>query len=864
MGVLSGFASGGLGFGVAFSLHDRFSATSAKIQKEFATLEGRTAAFEAHINRSMAVMKTGAGMMLGGAILAAPFIMATTYTMKFQEAMSSVRAVTQASAEDYKKLSDSAIELGKATKFTAVEASQGQYYLGLAGFTTNQILSAMPPLLSLASAGNMDLARTADIVSDTITAMGLAASDTTEMSDIMAMTITKSNTNIEQMGEALKYATASANNLGITMPVLSGMLGMLGDIGIKGSMAGTSLREMFRKMTEIGRTSASIDALKQLGMSMKDVVDWKGDLMNMTELLPKLAKNLNKIQGNTEQAHVISGLFGKRGSMAFAAFTKKTGKDFKAFVHMLQYDSEGMADKVAADMLDNLAGDLTKMKSMWEATMISLGMGTESALRPIIRAITSIIQLAGVFINTKLGKFLSGVAIAIAAVLLVTGLLVTMKGALSFVLMKAAKAFGRETAVMIMQTIVQKGVIAGMRQMAVAAWASLGPYALIAAAVLLIVWAMKEAIDMMSEGTSRTFTYGAALMMLVAGPIGGLIGVLTVGLKRGFKEFDEMKRDAFGNYSGQQDGILGFFQKIAGAIEGVMEIWKSWNGETFTLSQDMADKLEALGILDFVLAVGTWVLRIKEFLHGMKTEFVKIFEEVKPSLLELKAVFNFVFSSIEGWFESIGIKFGKNTSDVTTWADGGKMAARGLVLALKMIINPVGAIIKMYKWMWEKAMEYGHKLKEAGKKWIQGLLDGIKGKAIELYIWWIDLKNSIWDTISGLGGQLLELGKTLIANLWEGFKIGFEEMNPLNLAEKALNFLGIGGGSDEEKPQGRVSNSKPNADFSFSKPSPQNWMMPAVSETSSGGGNQVIQLMMDGDIVAEKMIAKNRQKEARK
>lgn len=821
MASFGGFSQGGLGFGVAFALHDRFTATSQKIQHEFRKLDAATAAFEARITRSMATMKTGATMMLAGGLLVAPFVVASRHTKDFEEAMSAVRAVTQATDEDFRTLSEAAIELGKATKFTAMEAAAGQKYLGLAGFKTNEILSTMPAMLDLASAGNMDLARTADIVSDTLTAMSLSADRATEVADIMAATITKSNTDIAQMGEALKMATASADMLGVTMPQLSAMLGMLGDIGIKGTMAGTSIREMMNRITQIGKSEGSLKALQQLGLSMDDLVDSQGNLRHMTELIPMFVEGVRKLPGNLAQAVNLSELFGVRGSMAFSAFTKAGAKDYTEFVRTLEQDSAGLAKRVSEQMLDNLAGDITKLQSMWEATMITLGKGVNRALRPVVQVLTTIVELAGAFLETRLGQAIATLTVVFGALLVLVGLMTAAKGALTFAVLKLTKAFGQETQAMLIQTIVQKGVIAGMKRMAVAAWASLGPYALIAGAILAVVWMYTKLSKAMTEGNEK-FARMATVLLMLGGPIGWVVWAIS-GITRGLREFDNMQRDAFGNFKGSLGGVLGFFQKIGGIIRGVSEIWKSWNGEFFTLSEETADKLESLGILDFVLAFGTYAIRFKEFFKGFKDGVVEVFNELKPLIRGFYVFIDTVlFKPLGVLFDALGFTLGKNTSELSAWARAGRMFARSLGFIFKLIVNPIGVVIGLLKSMWE------------------GLQD--------------------------LGNWIRDIGANLVSNLWEGIKAKFSLLNPLNVADKILGLFGIGGGeSGEPQPtasSGAVAMPTPSLDYSFYRPTP----MPAQSNAPTGdfsGGQQVIQLIMDGDIVADKIIDKNRLKNAR-
>ncbi|WP_418811346.1 phage tail tape measure protein [Phascolarctobacterium faecium] len=134
-------------------------------------------------------------------VVARPFISAAQTAMKFEFAMSKVGAIANATGPELTLLTQTARSLGEQTKFTATQSAEAMSYLGMAGWKTKEIVAGMPGLLNLAAAGNTDLARTADIVSDNLTAFGLSADKAQHMADVYAVTITSTNTNVEMLGE---------------------------------------------------------------------------------------------------------------------------------------------------------------------------------------------------------------------------------------------------------------------------------------------------------------------------------------------------------------------------------------------------------------------------------------------------------------------------------------------------------------------------------------------------------------------------------------------------------------------------------------------------------------------------------------
>lgn len=181
--------------------------------------------------------------------LAAPLVDAVQVAANFEQAMSKVQAITNADEADTKKLAATARDLGAKTKFSATQAAEAMSYLGMAGWKTDQIISGMPGLLNLAAASGADLAQTADIVSDDLTAFGMQASQAGHMADVMAAASTNANTNVVLMGATFKYAGAVAGALGYSLEDVALATGLMANAGIKGEQAGTSLRSMMSRMT---------------------------------------------------------------------------------------------------------------------------------------------------------------------------------------------------------------------------------------------------------------------------------------------------------------------------------------------------------------------------------------------------------------------------------------------------------------------------------------------------------------------------------------------------------------------------------------------------------------------------------------
>ena len=320
-------------------------------------------------------------------MLAAPFIGAIETAANFEQAMSKVQAITRSDSTAMKQLTDNARMLGETTQFSATQAAQAMSYLGMAGWDANQIIGGMPGLLALAAAGGTDLARTADIVSDDLTAFGLSADQAGHMADVFAVTVTRTNTNVEMLGETMKYAAPVAKAFGASMEETAALAGIMANSGIKASQAGTSLRAGFlrlagppkksaKAMQELGislsdatkQQQEAQDALKELGISMEDM---SGKPKKMSAILTEL-KNKTAELGQEERLATLQKIFGTEAATGWLAVLDAGPEVFEKLVNEMEH-SDGEAEKMAKTMMNNAKGAFTQFKSAVEGLAISFG-----------------------------------------------------------------------------------------------------------------------------------------------------------------------------------------------------------------------------------------------------------------------------------------------------------------------------------------------------------------------------------------------------------------------------------------------------------------------------------------------------------
>lgn len=340
-----------------------------------------------------------------------PFIKATKIAANFEQAMSKVGAITKANAADMEKLSAKAKELGATTQYTATQSAEAMSYLGMAGWNTNQILAGMPGLLNLAAAGGTNLAKTADIVSDNLTAFGLSAEKAGHMADVYATIITSTNTNVEMLGDTMKYAAPVANAFGASLEETAALAGLMANSGIKASQAGTALRSGFlrlagppkmaqKAMDSLGMTLNDITAeqkeaalaMASLGIQMSDTAGPKKMATILTEL-----RNKTKDLGQEEKLAAMKAIFGTEAATGWIAVLDSGDATFEKLVASLE-KSDGAAGKMAERMQNNAAGAMTRFNSAVEAINISVG---EAFLPALAKGADALAVIAGRFANNK-------------------------------------------------------------------------------------------------------------------------------------------------------------------------------------------------------------------------------------------------------------------------------------------------------------------------------------------------------------------------------------------------------------------------------------------------------------------------------
>lgn len=364
---------------------------------------------------------------------------AVTTTANFESAMSKVSAISGATGTDLVDLSEKAKEMGATTKFSASEAAEAFQYMAMAGWKTEDMLYGIEGVLNLAAASGEDLATTSDIVTDALTAFGLTAADTARFSNVLAAASSNANTNVSMMGETFKYAAPIAGALGYSIEDTAEAIGLMANSGIKGSQAGTTLRNIMTKL------SGEIEICgEQLGEFTIQTTNSDGSMRDFNDILADCRTAFSQLS-EAEQASVASSLVGQEAMSGFLALMNAAPQDIAKLRDAIDGANDGMgaAAEMAKTMQDNLTGQLTILKSTLEGLAISFG----ELMLPVIKDVVSGLQNLLTWINNldegqkKTIITIATIVAVVGPVLLVLGKLVSGVGSVITVIGKASSLF---------------------------------------------------------------------------------------------------------------------------------------------------------------------------------------------------------------------------------------------------------------------------------------------------------------------------------------------------------------------------------------------------------------------------------------
>lgn len=671
----------------------------------------------------------GAGKKMMGVttVIGGVGVAAVKTAADFDSAMSQVAAVSGATGKDFDALRNKAREMGAKTKFSATEAAEAMNYMAMAGWKTEDMLDGIEGVMNLAAASGEDLATTSDIVTDALTAFGLSAKDSGHFADILAAASSNANTNVSMMGETFKYCAPIAGALGFSAEDTAEAIGLMANAGIKSSQAGTALRTIMNNLAGDVKISG-----KAIGDVTIATTNADGSMRDLSDILADCRSAFGNLT-ESEKAQAAESLVGKNAMSGFLALMNAGQGDIDKLSSAID-NCDGSAEKMAMTMQDNLAGQLTILKSQLQELAISFG----DILMPAIRSIVS--KLQG-FVD-KLNGMDEGTKRTIVTI----ALLVASIGPLLVIIGTAISKIG-----VAMQGFVK--LANGISKLKIA----------------------------IQGGTGVLGKLGAALGGISA-PVLAVVAVIAV-LVAAFVHLwktNEGFRDAIiGTWNRIKDTISGFCQGIVDRLNAlgfqftdIVDVLKTvWDGFCQVLApifegvfNNIANILSTItgvitGILDVFIGIftGNW----SQAWNGVKEIFSSIWNGICSFFTNILNVIKGVADVVLGWFGTSwnevwtniktffeGIWNGIATFFTTIWETLKNVVTVG-IMAIGSILSAAFDIITLpFRFIWENCKEI-----------IISVWDAIKSKV-----------TTVIHAVASVISTVMNTIKTVFSTVWNAIK----------------------------------------------------------------------------------------------
>lgn len=650
---------------------------------------------------------TGAVTALGAA--------AVKTASDFDSAMSQVAAVSGATGSDFDKPREKAREMGEKTKFSASEAAEAMNYMAMAGWKTEDMLNGIEGVMNLAAASGEDLASTSDIVTDALTAFGLTAADSGHFADVLAAASSNANTNVSMMGETFKYCAPIAGSLGFSVEDTAEAIGLMANAGIKSTQAGTSLRTIMTNLS--GDVKICGSAIGEVTIATTNA---DGSMRGLSDILADCRVAFGGLT-ESERANAAEALVGKNAMSGFLALMNAGEGDITKLSSAID-NCNGKSKEMAGIMQDNLAGQLTILKSQLEELAISFGELLMPAIRTVVGWIQSFVDwLNGMDEGTRkvimtvalLAAALGPVLIVIGKVISVVGTIMTIVPKIAVAIKVVTGAFGALNAVMLANPI---GLV-------IAAIAAL-------IAIFVLLWNNCEAfrqfwIDLWEKIKEAVVVAWNAITEFLRSAWEA-ISSTAQNIWNGIRDF----------FSNLWEGIKNIFIVTVNAISGFMTI--AWNTiKTTVVTVFLAIQTFFTTTWNAIQSVVTTVVTaIQNFLttawNSIKTVITTVLNAIKSIVSTVWNGIKSVISSIMNGIKSTVMSVWNNIkSTVTSLVNAIKSGVNGAFNAMwNGIKSTVSGIYNTIKGGFDQAVGYVKGLASSAFNWgrdiIMGIVNGIR------------------------------------------------------------------------------------------------------------------------------------------
>ena len=711
----------------------------------------------------------------------------------FDSSMSQVAAISGATGDDLQALRDKAREMGEKTKFSASEAADAMTYMAMAGWKSKDMISGIDGIMSLAAASGENLATTSDIVTDALTAFGLSAKDSGHFADILAAASSNANTNVSMMGETFKYCAPIAGALGFSAEDTAEAIGLMANAGIKSSQAGTALRTIMNNLA--GDVKISGRAIGEVTIATTNA---DGSMRDLSDILADCRVAFGNLT-ESEKANAAESLVGKNAMSGFLALMNAAPEDIAKLSGAID-NCDGSAEKMAATMQDNLAGQLTILKSQLQELAISFG----EILMPAIRSIVSKIQdfvdkLNGMDEGTKQAIVKIGLLVAaIGPLLIVIGNVISKTGTA----LRAFSSLGK--GVLKLSYNFQNGIgLAG--KLGTALGGISAPVLAVVAVIGMLVAAFMHLWNTNDGFREAIIGTWNKIKETVSGFCQGIVDRLNA-LGFEFKDIlDVLKTawDAFCSllapiFEGVFNNIANILSTVTGVIMGILDVFigiftgnwsQAWTGvkEIFSsiwngISSFFSNILNVIkGIADVVLGwFGTnwnevWT-NVKTFFENIWNGIVSFFKSVWDGICNtVKTAVMLIGSILQAAFDIITLPFRliwENCKEVitSTWQKI-KDTVTTVINAISSVISTVMEAIKnVISTVWMAISTKVSTVVNAIKSVVTTVFNAIKSVASTV---WNGIKTAISSVVDGISSKVSSVFnsvKSTVSSVFNGIK----------------------------------------------------------------------------------------------
>lgn len=674
-------------------------------------------------------------------------------TSTFSDSMLSVKALSGATQTEFTAMKNVAMEYGSTTAHSSSAVADAMGYMALAGWDCQQIMNGVGGVLSLSSSASLDLATTSDILTDSMSMFSMKAEEAGRASDVFAKVQASSNTNVQQLGEGMKYAGATASAFGLDIEQASAMLGIMANNGIKAGSGGNALKNILSRLAS--PTAEVTKGFQTLGLSTADVEAGCKDLGSFLPLLKEKFAGLSQ----TQQVATAKQIAGAESMSGFLALVNASTDDLPKLTKEL-YNCGGFAEETANTMESGLGGALRGLSSAWEGFLLKIGEKVEAPLVDLIGKLADAIRNSIPAIESFWKKY--GTVITVLGTSI--GTFLAVKSALLFLIPVFGAIKTAVTSLMAVKSVagmftLLKGAIGGL--------ITCNPVVLAVAGVVGVLAGLGVLVYKNWDSVKEFFIN---MWNSIKDTVSSVVGAITGTLSSWGKSIGDTFNTVCDTVSGAWDSILSFTQSawdticsvVQVALMLIVNIFKGWVQLTLTPWKFLWENCK-----DFVIPI---LNSIKDFISNTMG---KIWGKIKEVGEKIYNTFKEVFTRVLNWNIEVYTKIYEFISS--------KMRAVGSFIS--------DILSKIYSYFSDKF----NKVKEITTQIFTKVHSTIKTKIQQAK----DTVGNVLDNIKGAFSTKLNQAKDTVSRIFDNIKNAIKSKiegafsvvkNTINKIKSAFNF----------------------------------------------------------------------------